>query len=192
MSQSNRHPALLATRSRELLRMAAAGHGRLGGSIDFADPLGQLRTPMSGAGNRRTLTRAMRRWAAMACVLALALVSAPLPRALRSACEICPADCPMHRHHGARADSTAEVERPKCHGAPASSRASAAPSGLKLTRPPCGSHALFSGMAMPPIILPPAPPEQIVFGDNAIEIVHLTARGRVADSPETPPPIFLA
>jgi hypothetical protein len=149
---------------------------------------------MSGAAGSPTLAGTMRRWVALACVLALAVIAAPLPRVLRFACEICPADCPMHRHHGSRSDLDRERApvHPKCHGASASPRPSEGPPAAKLGRPACGSHASIAGMAMPQMILPAAPPAQMIPERRAGDVVRYSAHDRLADPPDTPPPILLA
>ena len=131
----------------------------------------------------------------MACVVALALVSAPLPQALRGECDLCPPTCPMHRHHesGEPAHQGAHAAMPKCHGAPAAAAHHGDSSkGPRVTRPPCGNHAVISGRAVPPMILPDALPQQVVTLAERNPSVDLSPHARLADPPDTRPPIRFA
>jgi hypothetical protein len=139
------------------------------------------------------------RSAGLAVTLVLALIGAPASSAWRNACDLCPPSCPMHQH---RDDAAAEAApRMKCHGAPAGSalhetqeeqRRGANGRGPSVARPPCGNHGAVSATVLPPMILPSAAPRLIVAGAERAPLSSTATHRRLADPPDTPPPILAA
>ena len=64
--------------------------------------------------------------------------------------------------------------------------------GLSIARAACGNHGLMPATVLPPMLLPAAQPRLIVpVGDSAPSAVA-TLSGRLAEPPDTPPPIRAA
>ncbi|MEO8602605.1 MAG: hypothetical protein ABI629_08520 [bacterium] len=132
-----------------------------------------------------------RRSVALAIMLALALLTAPMRGALRPTCDLCPPDCPMHREHG---------DKPKCHGDKGAAalhchnalgvRDAEHGKHPRLSRPPCGNHGAIQGLALAPMILPEAIRCQLAPRLAAPRIAAPAQPRRGADPPDTPPPIL--
>lgn len=124
--------------------------------------------------------------AGIGALLSLLMAAAPGIRASRSACTLCPPECPMHAPQ-ASAGAARGVPM-KCHG---TARDRAAPAGPKtmVSRPPCGAHGAVAGVATAPAVLPGRPCGW-VFPRRATRpeiCVHYAGRG--LEPPDTPPPI---
>lgn len=135
----------------------------------------------------RGIGRTRGRAAARAVTLVLALLGAPASSALRSECDLCPRTCPMHQ----RRDAIAERPRLNCHGSAQHSPARTHP-GERIARPPCGNHGIVSATALPPIILARAPRYRVVLVTAPAPHAAFAAPQRLAEPPETPPPILPA
>jgi hypothetical protein len=125
--------------------------------------------------------------AALAALLALTLVAAPMHGALRATCDLCPPDCPMHQvGEGGK--------RLKCHGGAGVGHDDAQAEGgmPRLSKPPCGNHGALPGLALAPMILPSATSTPVAPLVQAAPRTAFTAPRRGADPPDTPPPIRLA
>jgi hypothetical protein len=134
-----------------------------------------------------------RRAAALAVLLALALLTAPMRVALRDECDLCPPDCPMHRVEHGRGDEHGGAAKMKCHNAPAAKTADASHGKLpRLSRPPCGTHGATQGLALAPVILPDAVAWQVVPDTQRSVPQHARPHSRGVEPPDTPPPILHA
>ncbi len=117
-------------------------------------------------------------------MLVLALLFAPDLSALRSECDLCPPDCPMHHqggsqngphlgcHHGA-----SHGQRHMPDGRPALACAN------------CGNHGLLADGALPPMLLAPRCAVARYDAVPAGRMPDAIWSGRGFDRPETPPPI---
>ena len=143
---------------------------------------------MQGGPHAPTALEALRRAASAGAILAVVLICAPLPRALRAECDLCPPTCPMHHHHTHAADPGMS---PRCHGAP-NARSADTGRDPRVTRPPCGNHAAVAGLVVPPMILPSALPAPVVDGAARGPLADLAAHARLSEPPDTPPPILSA
>jgi hypothetical protein len=113
----------------------------------------------------------------VAVVLVLALVGAPLARAIPGAgCATCPPGCPMHK-----------PGKLPCHQGSARHDCGARAPGI--APPGCGTAHEIPGLALPPAVLPatvavcPAPVER---SHRALAVTRCV-RGN--EPPDTPPPI---
>jgi len=130
----------------------------------------------------------LRRWAGLAPLLALALLTTPLPRALRTTCDLCPPQCPMHRAQGAHGDGSARHMH--CHGAPPS--AYGGRGTHRVSRPPCSQHGVVAGFVQAPMLLPAAFAWQVRPRRRLQPNLGPLTPERPADAPDTPPPIAAA
>jgi hypothetical protein len=131
--------------------------------------------------------RSPRRLVAVAVTAALMLLAAPL-RTLAGGCDLCPPDCPMHVRHGAAAGAEhGGARRMHCHNAPGQA-ATAGDHAPRLTRPPCGSHAVVIGLELAPML--PASPLRWIAAPriSGAPPRHALAGSRTADPPDPPPP----
>ncbi|MDX2170156.1 MAG: hypothetical protein SF182_24000 [Deltaproteobacteria bacterium] len=133
-----------------------------------------------------------RRSIALAVLLALALFTAPMRVALRSECDLCPPDCPMHRAEHGHGEAPAGASM-KCHNAPAAKVADATHGKLpRLSRPPCGTHGAMQGLALAPVILPDAVAWRVMPDVRRTLAPAAQPHARGVDPPDTPPPILHA
>lgn len=119
---------------------------------------------------------------------ALLLFVAPL-RAIGGGCDLCPPDCPMHAAHRGAADTQQHgkgAPRLHCHNAPAT--ADPATRAPRISRPPCGAHAVFGGLDLAPM-LPARPlPWRVAPPTTTAPSWYAGLGSRGADPPDTPPP----
>jgi hypothetical protein len=135
----------------------------------------------------------------LALTVVLALIGAPAVSAVRNECNLCPRTCPMHRHAGEPKESTPRL---KCHGASGGGHHGAEQEphaegttqhhGPTLARAACGNHSIMPATALPPMILPAALARTFVPVIEPASLRDPTWRGRLADPPDTPPPIAAA
>ncbi len=127
----------------------------------------------------------------LALLLAGVVLCAPLQRSVQTVCDQCPRTCPMHR------PVQAAKRKPACHQM---SAAVAQPhvgehsprTGPLLARPPCRSGAGVFGFALEPSTLPEAIHWWRPACTRAVRDQVRLDRSRLADPPETPPPIASA
>lgn len=143
------------------------------------------------AAHRSVASRAQRRDAVLVIALVLALLGAPAVSALRSECDLCPPDCPMHQHHNGAPGSHlgchaggALAARLGQHGAPTH--------GPLLACATCGNHTLLPGTVLPPMILPSTLPPSTYVAAGVARFAEAALNSRVVDPPDTPPPIVAA
>jgi hypothetical protein len=125
-----------------------------------------------------------RRWflETVVVVLVLALPGAPIARSASIACNVCPADCPMHSKAKKRLkchqskDGAAERQYDGCARAP----------GISL--PGCGYHGDVLLGSLPPAIPPASPLSWHVATADAPPLALVMPGTRGADPPDTPPP----
>jgi hypothetical protein len=131
-------------------------------------------------------TRAASAEAGLVVALVFALLAAPAVNALRSECDLCPPDCPMH--HGATQNGPAA--HLGCHHSATHSPHPSEPSDKPvLGCASCGNHSLLPGSVLPPMLLPDgcAIFRYETVGTACIPDGALNSRG--VDPPDTPPPI---
>jgi hypothetical protein len=122
-------------------------------------------------------------------MLVFGLIAAPAWSALRNDCNLCPPTCPMH-HPGKKA--AAASPHLHCHGVAksvhdhADEQASQVP---KVVRPPCGNHGVSPANVLPPVILTARPLQRVTPIDQSVPPLGACWSNRVADPPDTPPPI---
>lgn len=146
---------------------------------------------------RRRSARSIARQRSLGLVLTvvLALVGAPAVSAVRNQCNVCPRTCPMH--HVDASPQPAKAAHLKCHApAAASEHQQHIPvkhaRGPALGRATCGNHGIMPATVLPPMILPAAQPRLIVAMADAPPLSNPAHCGRLADPPDTPPPITVA
>jgi hypothetical protein len=126
--------------------------------------------------------------------LVVALVGAPAWGAARNECDLCPSTCPMHQHRSG--DTPAPSGHLGCHGhAPGGSthRASTAGErGPSVSCATCGHHGVFPATVLPPVILPTALALAFSKAVHAAPLPPIPQHDRLADPPDTPPPISAA
>jgi hypothetical protein len=153
-----------------------------------------LRAAQRFMWRRSARSLARQRRVGLVLTVALALVSAPAVSAVRNQCNVCPRTCPMH--HEDASPHPVKAPRLKCHAAPAASAHEHPPvkhaRGPALGRATCGNHGIMSATVLPPMILPAAQPRVMVAVVDAAPPPDPTGRGRLADPPDTPPPIAVA
>jgi hypothetical protein len=145
----------------------------------------------------RQRSMVLQRLQSLAAVLTLisALIGAPAISAVRNECNLCPTSCPMHQHPD---DGHAKAAPPmKCHGAKSHGdedrhTAPGQPRGLSIARAACGNHGLMPATALPPMLLPAVQPRLIVPVADTAPAAIATLSGRLAEPPDTPPPIRAA
>jgi len=129
------------------------------------------------------------RMTALVFVLAFGLIAAPAWSALRNECDLCPPTCPMHHRGDAAAGANPHLH---CHGAQSAAphHAAAHASPLpKVDRPPCGNHGVTPAAILPPVILTSVALQRFVLLDDSAPPIEARACPRLADPPDTPPPI---
>jgi hypothetical protein len=122
-------------------------------------------------------------------ILLLALVAAPPWSVLDNQCGLCPPTCPMHQHHTGPRDPRAS--HLGCHRSPASAdHHDRGPAHRPIVAcATCGGHAQLSATMLPPMILPTAHPQAVVLVvERALRLAD-AQHDRLADTPDTPPPI---
>lgn len=145
---------------------------------------------------RRRSARSIARQRSLGLVLTvvLALVGAPAVSAVRNECNVCPRTCPMH--HEDASPQPAKGPHLRCHAAPAASAHEQPPvkhaGGPALGRATCGNHGIMPATVLPPMILPAAQARVFVAVVEAAPPSNPTRGGRLADPPDTPPPIAVA
>ena len=154
--------------------------------------LGPVQVP---ARRHSALSIARQRSIGLVLTVVLALVGAPAVSAVRNQCNVCPRTCPMH--HDDASPQPGKAQHLKCHAAPAASAQHEHPPvkharGSALGRATCGNHGIMPATVLPPMILPAAQPRVIVAMAGAAPLSDPTRCGRLADPPDTPPPITVA
>ncbi len=123
----------------------------------------------------------MRRWrrsAAIAALLVVALVGAPLARAVAPpACRSCPPQCPMHRN-----------AKLGCHQATGSHH-HCGTQGPGVGVPGCGSGPELPGIALPQGVLPAPVMAAVAVDDRFVPSCEPAPALHAAEPPDTPPPI---
>jgi len=126
-------------------------------------------------------------------IVVFALVAAPVWSALDTECGRCPRTCPMHQAHAGSHDEPAS--HLGCHRstAAAAQHEPGTPGNhrLSVSCATCGRHAPLPSTAAP-MILPPAPSPGFVLVVARTPVRSTAAHGRLADAPDTPPPIAAA
>lgn len=138
--------------------------------------------------------RAERRYGGLLITLALALLGAPAWSALRNECDLCPPTCPMHRNHGAAPQ--AHAGHLNCHATPTGGApvhpSTAHELGPSVRCATCGNHGIVPAAELPPMLLPATPAIPVVMAASLRPPLNTAPRERVADPPDTPPPIGAA
>jgi hypothetical protein len=125
----------------------------------------------------------------VAALLAFAVPVAPLARATVGICEACPRDCPMHAKRQGRAELG-------CHH-PSTQRMSASPAAREhsqdpgLNRPGCRPHHEVPSASLADAVLPVPHVQTHVPTVRPLPIAAPHRPLRIADPPESPPPILL-
>jgi len=125
-------------------------------------------------------------------MLVLALIGAPAWAALRNECDLCPRTCPMHRqsdgphsahqHLGCHAASSADHQH----------RAGSRDGRPAVTRATCGNHGVLPATVLPPVILQAVQGLPSLVAQHSPSRLDSTPPDRLADPPDTPPPIAAA
>ena len=144
----------------------------------------------------RELREGFKRWSSgrggLVVALVLALIGAPAWSALRNECDLCPRTCPMHRDSD---PAHASNQHLGCHSAPAGAQhRHALPHGGKpaVSRAACGNHGVLPATVLPPVILPAVHGLPTLVAQQSPSRLESTRPDRLADPPDTPPPIVAA
>ena len=124
--------------------------------------------------------------------LVLALVGAPAWSALRNECDLCPRTCPMHRDSDRQHAPNSHLG---CHAVPAGTQQHhAVPHGGRpaLARAACGNHGVLPATVLPPVILPAMQGLPTLVAQHSPSRLDPSRPDRLADPPDTPPPIAAA
>ena len=128
---------------------------------------------------------------ALVLMLVVGLIAAPAWSALRNDCSLCPPTCPMHHPRKKPAAASPHLN---CHGVAkaahhhADEQKSQVP---KVGRPPCGNHGVSANI-LPPVILTARPLARVTPIDQSVPPLGACWSNRLADPPDTPPPITTA
>lgn len=127
--------------------------------------------------------------AALISLLALALVAAPMWGALGTECGLCPATCPMHEHR-----SGAGAGHLGCHRASSTVQHDGVTAGdgrQSIGCAACGNHGSLPS-PLPPAILVSPHSQSLALVIARAPRLQCIRHGRLAEPPDTPPPIASA